>query len=313
MEFETIFKSVIIGSGPAGYTSAIYLARAMINPLMITGILKGGQLIQTTEIENFPGVYSIKGENLMFIMHNQAQNFGTTFKYDDVISIDTQKRPFTIQMFNGQEIKTESIIISTGAKSNWLNIENEKHLRGNGLSTCATCDGIFFKNKDVIVVGGGDSAFEEAIFLTRYASKVTIVHRTSHFRASRIMIERAIQHGVHFKTNFKIKEWTDFDSVLTGAILESTLTHGQTEEIKFNGAFIAIGHLPNTNFLQGKIELDDDSYIVTGSNQLYKTMTSIEGIFACGDCVDKVYRQAITSAGMGCSSAIDCIRWLENK
>ena len=308
---QNIENTVIIGSGPAGYTSAIYLARAMLNPLMITGIMYGGQLMQTTEIENFPGVYSIEGERLMHIMNKQAENFGTTYKRDDVVSINTQSRPFRILTSRGEEIQSKSIIITTGAKPVWLDIEGEEILRGNGLSTCATCDGFFFKNKEIIVVGGGDSAFEEAIFLSRYASKVTIVHRRSDFRASKIMINRAVQHGIHFKVNFRVTQWLDNESFLSGAILESTLTR-EKESMEFQGAFIAIGHHPNTEFLQDKVELDNDGYIITGKSSLYNTMTSVEGIFAGGDCVDKIYRQAITSAGMGCSSALDCIRWLEN-
>jgi thioredoxin reductase (NADPH) len=308
---ENIEKVVIVGSGPAGYSSAIYLARAMLNPLMITGIMYGGQLMQTTEIENFPGVYSIEGGELMDIMNKQSANFGTIFKRDDVVSIDTQFRPFRIITSNGDEIRSESIIITTGAKPVWLDIEGEDKLRGNGISTCATCDGFFFKNQEIIVVGGGDSAFEEAIFLSRYASKVTIVHRRGEFRASKIMIKRAIDHGVEFKVNFKVIKWLENDSILSGAVLESTV-NGESEVIEFRGAFIAIGHHPNTEFLRGKVDLDDDGYIITGRTSLYNTMTSVDGIFAGGDCVDKVYKQAITSAGMGCSSALDCIRWLEN-
>lgn len=308
-----IEKIVIIGSGPAGYSSAIYLARAMLNPLMITGILYGGQLMQTSDIENYPGVFSIGGQQLMTIMHDQAKQFGTRFLTDDVISIDTDSRPFTISTSNGTQIQCESIIITTGAKPLWLNLEGEDSLKGNGISTCATCDGAFFKNQEIIVVGGGDSAFEEAIFLTRYASKVTIVHRRTDFRASRIMVQRAIEHGVEFKLNFRVVKWkTDEDGILNGAVLESTV-NGELETITIQGAFIAIGHSPNTDFLKGKIELDSDGYIVTGNGTPYKTMTSIEGVFSAGDCVDKVYRQAITSAGMGCSSALDCIKWLENQ
>ena len=305
MEIE---NTIIIGSGPAGYASAIYLARAMLKPLMISGILYGGQLMQTSDIENFPGVNAIRGEELMKIMHEQATLFGTRFLTGDVVSIDTETRPFTVLTSNGITIISHSIIIATGAKPLWLNIEGEHKIKGNGLSTCATCDGIFFKNQEIIVVGGGDSAFEEAIFLSRYASKVTIVHRRNKFKASRIMVERAIEHGVEFKVNFKVVEWkTDEDNVLTGAVLESTL-NGESELINIQGAFIAIGHHPNTEFLRGKIKLDDDGYIIVDRS----SMTSVNGIFAGGDCVDKVYRQAITSAGMGCASALDCIKWLEN-
>ena len=306
-----IYKTVIIGSGPAGYTASIYISRAMLNPLMISGILYGGQLMQTTDIENFPGVGTIRGRDLMNIMYNQSSNFGTEFKNVDVIEIKTNVKPFLIITSNGEEIKCESIIIATGAKPLWLNIENEEKLRGNGLSTCATCDGLFFKNQEIIVVGGGDTAFEEAIFLSRYASKVTIVHRRDKFRASNIMVERAMNHGIEFKLKCKVIRWLYDENGVTGGILESIET-GEKEEMFFTGAFIAIGHHPNTNFIKEIIELDNDGYIITGYNGI-NTMTSVEGIFACGDCVDKVYRQAITSAGMGCSAAIDCIRWLENK
>jgi len=304
-------KVVIIGSGPSGYTAAIYAARAMLEPLMITGQMYGGQLMTTTDVENFPGyVNGTKGPDLMKDLHEQSERFGTEFEVTDVASIDTSKKPFVVITDNGKEFETDSIIISTGARSIWLDLEGENKLRSNGVSTCATCDGAFYKGQELLLVGGGDSAMEEAIFLTRYANKVTIVHRRDEFRASKIMLDRARDNKkIEFIVNTRVNEWiTDDKGVLVGAKLINTQDNTESE-IKCGGAFIAIGHKPVTDFLNGQIDLDPNGYIL----QKKHTMTSVPGIFACGDVTDTRYKQAITAAGQGCQAAIDCTQWLEDQ
>lgn len=304
-------KVVIIGSGPAGYTAAIYAARAMLDPLMITGQFYGGQLMTTTDVENFPGyVDGIMGPKLMEDLHNQAERFGTTFEVSDVKTIDTKQTPFVINTDNGKQIEADAIIISTGARAIWLGLEGEEKLRSNGVSTCATCDGAFYKGSDLILVGGGDSAMEEAVFLTRYANKVTIIHRREEFRASKIMLDRAKGNDkIEFIVNTRVEKWlTDDKGALTGAKIVNTVD-GTESEINCQGAFIAIGHKPTTDFLNNQIELDNNGYILHKEH----TMTSVPGIFACGDVVDTRYKQAITAAGQGCQAAIDCTQWLEEK
>jgi thioredoxin reductase (NADPH) len=308
---NNIEKTVIIGSGPAGYTAAIYASRAMLEPLLITGFFKGGQLMMTTDIENFPGyVYGVKGNKMMNDLYEQSERFGTKFIEDEVNEINTKERPFVVKTKNNKIIKTQSIIIATGAKSLWLNAEGEEELKGNGVSTCATCDGAFFKDEEILVIGGGDSAMEEATFLTKYAKKVTIIHRREKFKASKIMLDRAKENDkIFWKTNFIIKKWiTDEEGDLIKAILENTI-NGEKEEIDCTGAFIAIGHKPNVDFLNNQIETDEDGYIIHKEN----TMTSVPGIFSCGDICEssKRYKQAITAAGEGCKAAMDCEKWLE--
>lgn len=303
------YNVIIVGSGPAGYTAAIYCTRALLKPLLITGELYGGQLMTTTEIENFPGYETISGKELMKTLHTQCENLGTSFEVTNVSKI-YNKIPFEIETENGKIFKTSSIILATGASALWLNAENEYELRSNGISTCATCDGAFFKNEELLVVGGGDSAMEEAIFLTRYAKKVTIIHRKNTFKASKIMLERARNNEkIFWKTNYKVKKWIlNKDTALCGAVLENT-ENNTVEKIDCSGSFIAIGHKPNTDFLKDIIELDNEGYIKTFKD----TMTSVEGIFACGDVVDKKYKQAITASGQGCMSAMDCEKWLSEK
>ena len=308
---EDIKNVVIIGSGPAGYTAAIYSARAMLKPLLITGNMKGGQLMTTTDIENYPGyIRGIEGPKMMNDLHEQAKRFGTEYLENNVESIETNEKPFKIKLENDKIIFSHSIIIATGASSIWLNAENESSLRSNGISTCATCDGAFFKDEDIIVVGGGDSAMEEATFLTRYANKVTIIHRRDEFRASKIMLERAKNNPkIEWKTNFTVKKWLlDDNKELCGALLENTKDNN-IENINFTGAFISIGHTPNTKFLKGNIETNKAGYIV---NKIH-TMTSIPGIFSCGDVCESSqrYKQAITASGDGCKAAMDCEKWLE--
>ena len=299
---------VIIGSGPAGLTAAVYASRADLKPLMIEGVEAGGQLMLTTEVENYPGfIDGIMGPELMERMRKQAARFGTEFLTDNVTAVDFTTTPFKVKT-SDQEVAAHSVIISTGASSKMLGVPGEKELLGHGVSTCATCDGFFFRDQEIIVVGGGDSAMEEAIFLTKFASKVSVVHRRDSLRASKIMQDRA-------KQNPKI----DFvwDSVLTevfgngkvaGARLKNVKT-GAESEMAVGGVFVAVGHTPNTQLFEGKLELAG-GYIVTKG---IDTQTSVPGVFAAGDVVDFRYRQAITAAGMGCQAAIDAERYLEAK
>ena len=300
---------VIIGSGPAGYTAGLYTARAMLNPLMFAGYMSGGQLMLTSDIENFPGYpQGIGGPEMMMQLREQAERFGLEVQDRNVESVDLSQRPYKVTV-EGEEFLTHAIIISTGAESIWLNAPGEAEQKGRGISTCATCDGAFFRDEEVLVIGGGDSACEEATFLTRFASKVTLVHRRDVFRASTIMYERAVNNDkIEIKTFRQVKEWLSDENGLTGAVLEDP-RDGSIEEIAASGAFIAIGHKPITGFLEGQIETDDNGYIIHKQH----TMTSVEGVFAAGDVVDTRYKQAITAAGMGCQAAMDAEKWLEDK
>ena len=298
---------VIIGSGPAGYTAGLYTARAMLNPLMFAGYMSGGQLMLTSDIENFPGYpQGIGGPEMMMQLREQAERFGLEVQDRNVESVDLSQRPYKVTV-EGEEFLANAIIISTGAESIWLNAPGEAEQKGRGISTCATCDGAFFKEEEVLVIGGGDSACEEATFLTRFASKVTLIHRRDVFKASTIMYERAANNDkIEIRTFRQVKEWLSDDNGLTGAILEDP-RDGSTEEISATGAFIAIGHKPITGFLGGQVETDENGYIIHKQH----TMTSVEGVFAAGDVVDTRYKQAITAAGMGCQAAIDAEKWLE--
>lgn len=298
---------VIIGSGPAGYTAGLYSARAMLEPLMFAGYMSGGQLMLTSDIENFPGYpEGIGGPEMMMQLRSQAERFGLEVQDRNVESVDLSKRPYKVTV-EGEEFLTHSIIISTGAESIWLNAPGEAEQKGRGISTCATCDGAFFKNEEVLVIGGGDSACEEATFLTRFASKVTLIHRRDVFKASNIMYDRAANNDkIEIRTFRQVKEWKADENGLTGAVLEDP-RDGSTEEISATGAFIAIGHKPITAFLGDQIETDENGYIVHKNH----TMTSVEGVFAAGDVVDTRYKQAITAAGMGCQAAMDAEKWLE--
>ena len=298
---------IIIGSGPAGYTAGLYAARAMLNPLMFAGYMSGGQLMLTSDIENFPGYpEGIGGPEMMMQLREQAERFGLEVQDRNVESIDLSTKPYKV-MLEGEEYFTHSIIISTGAESIWLDAEGEAEQKGRGISTCATCDGAFFRDEEVLVIGGGDSACEEATFLTRFASKVTMVHRRDVFKASTIMYERAANNDkIEIKTFRQIKKWLSDENGLTGAVLEDP-RDGSTEEISATGAFIAIGHTPITSFLGGQVETDENGYIIHKEH----TMTSVEGVFAAGDVVDTRYKQAITAAGMGCQAAMDAEKWLE--
>ena len=298
---------IIIGSGPAGYTAGLYSARAMLDPLMFAGYMSGGQLMLTSDVENFPGYPEvIGGPEMMIELRSQAERFGLEVQDRNVESVDLSKRPYKVTV-EGEEFLTHSIIISTGAESIWLNAPGEAEQKGRGISTCATCDGAFFKNEEVLVIGGGDSACEEATFLTRFASKVTLIHRRDVFKASTIMYERAANNDkIEIKTFSQVKEWKADENGLTGAILEDP-RDGSLEEISATGAFIAIGHKPITAFLGEQIETDENGYIVHKQH----TMTSVDGVFAAGDVVDTRYKQAITAAGMGCQAAMDAEKWLE--
>ena len=304
---DDVHNVIIIGSGPAGYTAGLYAGRAMLEPLLFAGYMSGGQLMLTSDVENFPGYPDgITGPEMMLHLRSQSEKFGCEVVDKNVEAIDVSSRPYKVYV-EGKEFKTHAIIISTGAEAIWLGVEGEEEQKGRGISTCATCDGAFFKEQEVLVIGGGDSAMEEANFLTRFASKVTIIHRSDTFRASNIMLERVINNPkIEIKRWKKVTSWLSNEDGLSGAKLEDTET-GETEEINVTGAFIAIGHKPITPFLNGQIETDGEGYILHKEN----TMTNVEGVFAAGDVVDTRYRQAITAAGMGCQAAIDCEKWLE--
>lgn len=302
-------KVIIIGSGPAGLTAAVYAARANLEPLVFEGSQPGGQLTITTDVENFPGFPDgIMGPELMDHMRKQAVRFGATCEYKTVTKTDFSNNPFKIWV-NDDEYKADTIIISTGASARLLGLDSEKELMGYGVSACATCDGFFFKEKEVLVVGGGDSAAEEAIFLTKFASKVTIVHRRDEFRASKIMADRVLNNEkIDIMWNSAVEDiYGSKDTGVTGVKIKDT-TSGDLRDVSCDGIFMAIGHVPNTNIFKGQIDLDEKGYITT---QPDTTNTNVSGVFACGDVQDQVYRQAITAAGTGCMSAIDAERWLE--
>jgi thioredoxin reductase (NADPH) len=299
---------VIIGSGPAGLTAAIYAARANLTPVLVEGWQSGGQLTTTTDVENFPGfAKGVMGPELMKEMRTQAERFGTLFQTGDVTAVDLKRRPFAVTIDGEQTLETKILIVATGASAIQLGLKNESRLIGHGVSTCATCDGFFYRGKELIVVGGGDSALEEAIFLTKFATKVSIVHRRDKLRASKIMQNRAMKNEkITFVWNTIVEDILGTDTV-TGARLKNVVT-GHTTDLSCAGIFVAIGHRPNTALFAGQLDMDAKGYLVTRSG----TATSMPGVFAAGDVQDSVYRQAVTAAGSGCMAAMDAERFLES-
>jgi thioredoxin reductase (NADPH) len=297
---------IIIGGGPAGYTAALYAARADLAPLVIEGFQWGGQLMITSDVENYPGYRDgVMGPEMMADFRAQAEQFGAEFVTDNVTRVDFSERPFGVWVEN-DEYRASAVIVATGASARWLGLESEQRLQGRGVSACATCDGAFFRDRGIVVVGGGDSAFEEAIFLTKFGSKVTIVHRRNDFRASRIMVDRARANDkIQFLTPYVVEEVVG-DTAVTAVRVRNTETD-ETHEVEAQGVFVAIGHDPNTGLFVDQLDHDEDGYLVTRPGS---TETNVPGVFAVGDVQDRVYRQAVTAAGSGCMGALDAERYL---
>ena len=302
-------RVLIVGSGPAGYTAAIYMARAGLEPLMLAGLNFGGQLMITTDVENYPGYpEGVTGPLMMEEFQKQAERFGTEILFTDATAVDFSSRPFKVST-DAKEYTADAVVIATGASARWLGLESEEKFVNKGVSACATCDGALFRNKPMAVVGGGDTAMEEALFLTRFATKVTLVHRRGELRASKIMQERALANDkIEFAWHSEVDEVLGEDFV-TGVRLKD-LRDGSTQEIDLEALFVAIGHQPNTELFKGKLAMDDSEYLTVKPGTTY---SSVEGVFACGDVADSVYRQAVTAAGTGCMAAIDAERWLAEK
>ena len=305
-------KVLIIGSGPAGYSAAIYASRAMLEPILVTGLEQGGQLTTTTDVENYPGFANvIQGPWLMEEMKKQAEHVGTTFITDIIKDVDFGKKPFLSIGENGNKIISDTVIISTGAQAKWLGIENENKYKGFGISACATCDGFFYKNKEVAVIGGGNTAVEEAMYLTNFASKVFLIHRRSELRAEKMLQKKLMENKkveMIWDTVLDKINGTDNPKNLESLTIKN-LKDNQTRELKVHGLFVAIGHQPSTQIFKNKIEMDDEGYIITKSDS---TATNIKGVFAAGDVKDKIFRQAITAAGMGCMAALEAEKLLNH-
>ena len=301
-------RVVIVGAGAAGLTAAIYTARANLSPVIVAGLQPGGQMTITTDVENYPGFADvIQGPWLMTEMQQQAENVGARVVYDIVTTFDASSRPFTLTMDSGNVITADSVILATGAQARWLGLESEQTFNGRGVSACATCDGFFYKDRDVAVIGGGNTAVEEALYLANICRSVTLVHRRDSLRAEQIMQDRLLRHDkINVEWNRTVGEVTGDDSGVTGLRLESTTGEAE-KQIDVHGMFVAIGHDPATAAFADALDLDEEGYILAEKGG---TSTSVEGVFAAGDCVDKIYRQAVTAAGMGCMAALDAERWL---
>jgi thioredoxin reductase (NADPH) len=300
---------IVIGSGPAGLTAALYAARANLKPILIEGLEAGGQLMLTTAVENYPGFADgIMGPDLMAAMREQAHRFGAVVHRGNVTSVDLRQRPFQV-VTDDATFQGRSLIIATGASARLLGLPSERALMGHGVSTCATCDGFFFRGKPIAVVGGGDSAMEEAIFLTRFASHVTVIHRREALRASKIMQDKAFANPkISFEWNTEVESVSNPDEGVVTSLRLRNVRNGESKDLPVEGLFVAIGHIPNTALFQGQLEMDGDGYLITREG----TRTNIDGVFACGDVQDKSYRQAVTAAGSGCMAAIDAERYLEH-
>ncbi|ROT45563.1 thioredoxin-disulfide reductase [Pusillimonas sp. NJUB218] len=309
-------KVMILGSGPAGYTAAVYAARANLNPVLITGLEQGGQLMTTTDVDNWPAdAQGVQGPDLMQRFQEHAARFDTEFVYDHISSVDLSKRPFTLNGDSGEVYTCDALIIATGASAQYLGLPSEQAFMGRGVSGCATCDGFFYKKQNVVVVGGGNTAVEEALYLSNICNTVTVIHRRDKFRAEPILIDKMMDKvnngNMRLKLFYELQEVLGDDSGVTGVRILNNQT-GQTEDLAVTGAFIAIGHKPNTGIFEGQLKMEN-GYIVTQSGLSgMATQTSVPGVFAAGDVQDHVYRQAITSAGTGCMAALDAQRWLEN-
>lgn len=309
-ENNHVHKLVILGSGPAGLTAAIYAARANLAPVVVAGIEAGGQLMITTDVENYPGFPNgVQGPELMTLFRTQAERFGTAFRVGNVARVNVDKHPFELVLEDdGEVLRCEALIISAGASARWLGLDSETRLRGHGVSACATCDGFFFRGKEVAVVGGGDTAVEEALFLTNFATRVHVLHRRGELRASKFMVDRAIKNPkIDLVWNVAVQEIVGAVETGVSAVRLQDVRSGAQRDLAVGGVFIAIGHTPNSHLFQGVLDMDELGYLKV---QPGTTRTNVAGVFACGDVADKVYRQAVTAAGTGCMAALDAERWL---